>query len=1446
VILLSGIVPVYRVALCEEGDAGRSPLTGTTSDGLITHADATGSVVLEFRFSPPVVTDVNGWASVSMADLPSYGAPGEPILPFKTVEALIPQGGIVQSVRVSVGNERLLQGRYNLEYGKSLLPTSSDDAVAGLPKQEIYGSTDPFPGVWFSQVSEQSLKGYSMVVLRLHPVQYVPQSGVLSFFETMTVTFATVEGSVSPLFRNLPKDRLSVLEVVDNPAEADSYTRRNGILAQPTTLVDPSDSYDYVVITTSTLQSAFQPLINWKIAKGMKAKIVLVDDILNEPDYDCDGFFGDGNGTQFNDTQAHVRNFIKDAYQNWETEYVLLGSDDEVIPTRGMYDYAGDLSDYNIPCDMYYGCLDGSWDKDNDTIFGEAMYTWAGPENGTAGEEADFFAEVYVGRATVDTLQEAQNFVSKTLTYELSTGSAYLEKALMIGEQLDSSTEGGNGKDLVTEIIPQYTTKRLYYRDGTFDWSEVVNEMNVGVHIVNHDGHANEQHVMGLVNSDVDGLTNTDYFMAYSLGCYSAAFDEATSGSQEAIAEHFIYNAHGAFAYIGNSRYGWYSPGSTDGPGETYDRSFFNVLTSGTRNIGKALQYSKQLLYDTYLDRWTYYTLNLLGDPETEIVTDITAPTAHFRTRTDLLTPSHYSGEILLNGTAKRGPGAGATFDNYTVEFGAGLHPTSWSSAGISLTDSGETEITNDTLATWNTSLLSGGIYTLRLTVFDVEGHTGQDWMVVQVGLPNLIVEVYDSLGQPAAYTEIASAPVGSYYGWLFETTDAHGRLEKYVESDDWGDYILCASSNNYKFVLYKYVTIGSEQVTVIFNASQGVRITVHVEDIYGFDMEGAYVCLVLNGTTYNAFIYGTNSSGLIDASVYPATYNVIAMKGGDEAYYLFETNVYVNGSTYVSLEPTPSTVGTLYLNLEEVVPNEFIWFACWPHDPISTYWAFVWSASTVYLSPGSYWTGIRIGVSSPEWLYSLEGHDMSFTSGSSSSFDFGGHLNLNVQTGDRYTGGDIVEIAWNLTDAYQNRITDVYSSSVGLANVGETVAKNKVDGDYRAPTGTVNPQLQIIDPEATVLLDEMIQWWYEPYYYLLPTNPPVGTYTVRMTVDTGPYDGTLLAEDYFYSGSTLSVVPASVTAHVGHEFTVDVVLDYAENLFAYEFSLSFNDSVLNAVSVDYAGYLGTGEYVVYGPIIEINNTVGYVSFAISRLVLPAVTGGGVLATVHFTAVAEGTSLVSFFSAVLADDIGAPMVHETEDGQVTVFPPTNLVVQSIMVVDQGCNVYANDTYADGVTFFYVPVNVTVKNIDTDAAGAFSVLFAVWWNDGGIWEDWTEWRVSGLAADENVTLTYNWHPIHTGSYSLVALVDYYGEVSETDETDNVRVLQDFPVALMGDLYGEYGPPDHVDNILDIVQVGLAWHSHPDEPTWNIRADLNHDGTINILDIIRVTLRWHQTW
>jgi hypothetical protein len=401
---------------------------------------------------------------------------------------------------------------------------------------------------------------------------------------------------------------MEVAGMVENPWTAGTYEAdRSNAGYGTTSLVNPDDSYPYVIITTNALKSTFQPLLDWKNTK-LSSTIVAVEDIYADPAY---------NGV---DDPEEIRNFIKDAYANWETEYVLLGGDDvddsgtQIVPIRGVYLSAGSSSDNNVPCDMYFGALDGTWNNDGDDRWGEP-------------EEIDYYPEVHVGRITADTSSEIQNWINKVLDYEQNPSAAHLNQCVWIGEKLDASTWGSDSKEEIIPVFPvedEYQFTKLYQKLGTFSRSNVVSELNKGPHPVNHLGHANSGYTMGIYRSDVDSLTNTDYFFAYSQGCMAGGFDQGHSGNSEAISEHFVYTEHGAFAVIMNARYGWYSPGTTHGPSQYFDYEFFDAIyTENIKNLGAANDDSKtdnagSSMGNAYL-RWCYLELNLHGDPHTEI-----------------------------------------------------------------------------------------------------------------------------------------------------------------------------------------------------------------------------------------------------------------------------------------------------------------------------------------------------------------------------------------------------------------------------------------------------------------------------------------------------------------------------------------------------------------------------------------------------------------------------------------------------------------------------------------------------------------------------------------------------------------------------------------------------------------------------------------------------------
>ncbi len=214
----------------------------------------------------------------------------------------------------------------------------------------------------------------------------------------------------------------------------------------------------------------------------------------------------------------------------------------------------------------------------------------------------------------------------------LSPGGCELDM-LFLADVLwsDPFTNSGESKDLIDSLyIPDRydPIKKLYEVLGNQSYTTTMNALNEGYNIINHDGHANHSSMsVGtgyLMESDMDALTNGPrYSIMFSIGCFPASFD------LDCIAEHFLVNPNGGgVAFIGNSRYGWGSPGNPlYGYSDRFDRQFFKQLfVEDIFHIGHALAAAKAVYVPfssvPNVYRWCEYQTNLLGDPEMPVWTD--------------------------------------------------------------------------------------------------------------------------------------------------------------------------------------------------------------------------------------------------------------------------------------------------------------------------------------------------------------------------------------------------------------------------------------------------------------------------------------------------------------------------------------------------------------------------------------------------------------------------------------------------------------------------------------------------------------------------------------------------------------------------------------------------------------------------------------------------------
>ncbi len=581
-------------------------------------------------FNMPVIkTDKNtGYSNIIYENCKTLGDEGTPLIPYYAVDLLLPQNKEIENIKILDIEFYNYQADVKLKPRGKYVPISKDYVdYTPNPDENIYNSDDIYPSKKVDNSSTQFLAGHSIGSFTICPIQYIPAKNNVKFVKkiNLEITLKDIDKSneLNKFLRNNKTINKRINKIVENPQVLKYYNY-------------PKDfsEYDILLITDNSLLSAFQDYIDFKISTGFIVATETVDDI-----------YSNYSGA---DDQEKIRNCIIDYYQNYGINYVILGGDADpsspVIPSRGFYASAGATTDDNIPSDMYYCCLDGTWNDDNDGKWGESG-------------ETDLYAEVSIGRICVDNTTEVENATNKLYMYQNEPVIDDIEKALMVGEELWTGIygkmyktqieTGGTFNGYTTVGFPDnFSIEQLYQQDGNWSHSQLYSQFNsTGINLLNHLGHSNVTYNMTIYNPDVnstnfqnDGITR-GYVIEYSQGCYCGSFDNRDDaggfGSTDCFSEKITGGfENGNVAMIANSRYGWGDNTGTDGASQYYDREFFDALFGeNITEIGIANNDSKEdnaaYFNSQSVMRWCAYELTLFGDPSmdiwTEIPTDISA-----------------------------------------------------------------------------------------------------------------------------------------------------------------------------------------------------------------------------------------------------------------------------------------------------------------------------------------------------------------------------------------------------------------------------------------------------------------------------------------------------------------------------------------------------------------------------------------------------------------------------------------------------------------------------------------------------------------------------------------------------------------------------------------------------------------------------------------------------
>jgi hypothetical protein len=371
-----------------------------------------------YHFSNPEILERQQqiFISVKEADLNSIHDQW-PVLPVNITTFEFPLGTIVHDVQISYPRIENISIPYPVSYGSCSTVTAESE--------EIYTTDEMYPS---SHVSYHLGGGiyndeYStLLTISIYPVTYTPKEDLIHFVDNITIKI---------------------------------------IYEEPTDLFIPSDRYDLLIIAPQTFENALSELVDHKNSRGIRTKLITLDEIEEEQDG--------------RDLAEKIKYQIKQEIERNGIDSVLLvggrnGQKNQwILPVRYSHvlirEGTQEIVEPEFISDLYFADIYdsngefSSWDSNNNDVFAEFDEGFI--------DEMDLYPDVSLGRIPCRNTREVGIMVDKIIAYETMTrGSDWFDRILLISgdhwADEDQINEGVLIMDEAANIMDDFTPVKIY------------------------------------------------------------------------------------------------------------------------------------------------------------------------------------------------------------------------------------------------------------------------------------------------------------------------------------------------------------------------------------------------------------------------------------------------------------------------------------------------------------------------------------------------------------------------------------------------------------------------------------------------------------------------------------------------------------------------------------------------------------------------------------------------------------------------------------------------------------------------------------------------------------------------------------------------------------------------------------------------------------------------
>lgn len=550
--------------------------------------------------------------------------PGEPDLPKYGFQVLIPENAIITGVSVSAVSKSVVDPSFNAYPAQEQTNPDKTPPVFAEPKSSVYTSNTEFPySDTITYINNSEVRGYKMAVFTLNLFSYKPVSDDLYFINSIDYSVQyeldpmppvrNVNYSIEPnkLFRSF------IQAQVQNPASIDTFRPYDdgGVL---TSRSDSSEQVDFLIITSNALKSAFESYAADRAkTENLNTKVVTTEYI-----------YANYTGPT---EQLKIKKCISEYVANHDTNYVMLGGDDTIVPIQQCYTEEGKsirgMIINTMAVDLFYACFDNTfdWNSDGDDKVGEKR------------DGVDFSPDVFLGRLPVRTAQHVADYQEKVRNYmHWIVNTDYLQNRgiLFISKKLKYTGDSRiKNKKLFDEFVAPYwdDCRNEFLSDDDPDYeltkTLIQEEMDQRFNAVHYSGHGSEQGVGDYGIEEAAVISGRPFGVFATIACASGMFEYSRDPS---LSEAMLRNRNGGpVVYLGSGENGWVtsflSQINDHAASFTFNDKFFyylleNPYSDYLNTMSVAFSRVKQngagWAEGGYTpERWVLMAMNFQGDP---------------------------------------------------------------------------------------------------------------------------------------------------------------------------------------------------------------------------------------------------------------------------------------------------------------------------------------------------------------------------------------------------------------------------------------------------------------------------------------------------------------------------------------------------------------------------------------------------------------------------------------------------------------------------------------------------------------------------------------------------------------------------------------------------------------------------------------------------------------